>query len=213
MAKPLRALIVEDSEDDALLVIRELERGGYAPIFERVETAEAMTAALKKQVWDIICSDYQMPHFNALEALKLLQQSGLDLPFMIISGTIGEDTAVATMKAGAHDYLMKGNLVRLVPTIGRELNDAQVRRQRRRAEYDLNERMKELECLYSTAMITEKPGVTLDEVYQEVANVIPPGWQYPDITCDRVTIDGKEFKTPNYRETIWKQGSDIIVDG
>ncbi len=137
MSKPLRVLIVEDSEDDALLLVHALQRSGYAPIFERVETAEAMTAALKKQVWDIICSDYNMPHFNVPEALKLLQQSGLDLPFIVISGTIGEDTAVATMKAGAHDYLMKGKLKRLAPAIERELRDAEVRRQRRQVEEDL----------------------------------------------------------------------------
>ncbi len=137
MSKPLRALIVEDSEDDTLLLVHELQRGGYAPIFERVETAEAMTAALKKQVWDIIFSDYEMPHFNVPEALRLLQQSGLDLPFIVISGIIGEDTAVATMKAGAHDYLMKSNLKRLAPAIERELNEAEVRRQRRQAEEDL----------------------------------------------------------------------------
>ncbi len=213
MSKPLRVLIVEDSEDDALLTIRELERGGYALTFERVETAEAMAAALKKQAWDIIISDYSMPHFSGLKALKLLQQSGLDLSFIVISGTIGEEVAVLSMKAGAHDYLMKGNLTRLMPAIERELRDTEVRRQRRQAQYDLNERVKELGCLYSIAMITERPGVTLDAVYQEVANVIPPGWQYPDITCARITIDGKEFKTPNYRETAWKQTSDIIVDG
>jgi len=120
MSKPLRVLIVEDSEDDTLLLVNELQRGGYAPTYERVETAEAMTAALKKQVWDIILSDYSMPHFSAPESLRLLQQSGLDLPFIVISGTIGEDVAVATMQAGAHDYLMKGILQRLVPASERE---------------------------------------------------------------------------------------------
>ena len=90
MDKPLRVLIVEDSEDDTLLVIRELQRGGYAPTFERVETAEAMQNALRNQEWDIIIADYSLPHFSAPKALKLLQQSSLDLPFIIISGTIGE---------------------------------------------------------------------------------------------------------------------------
>jgi PAS domain S-box-containing protein len=134
MAKHLRVLIVEDSEDDALLVIRELKRGGYDTTFERVETAEAMTAALEKQVWDIIIADYRLPHFSAPEALELFHQSGLDLPFIVISGTIGEETAVATMKAGAHDYLMKDNLTRLVPAVERELHEAEIRKQRKRAE-------------------------------------------------------------------------------
>ena len=137
MDVPLRVLLVEDSEDDALLVMRELRRGGYQPEFERVETAEAMTAALEKQVWDIIIADYHLPHFSAPKALELFHQSGLDLPFIIISGTVGEEIAVETMKAGAHDYLMKGNLTRLVPAIERELNEAEVRRQRRQAEEDL----------------------------------------------------------------------------
>jgi len=106
MGKPLRALIVEDSEDDALLVIRELKRGGYDTTFERVETAEAMTAALKKQAWDVIIVDYKMPHFSAPAALELLKKTGLDLPSIVVSGTVGEETAVTTMKAGAHDYLM-----------------------------------------------------------------------------------------------------------
>jgi len=105
MGEPLRVLIVEDLEDDALLVIRELERGGYDTTFERVETAEDMTAALEKQSWDIIIADYRLPHFSAPEALELFNKSGIDLPFIVISGTIGEETAVATMKAGAHDYL------------------------------------------------------------------------------------------------------------
>ncbi|GAF83264.1 unnamed protein product, partial [marine sediment metagenome] len=134
MGKPLRVLIVEDSEDDALLVIREVERGGYETTFERVETAEAMTAALEKQAWDIIITDYKMPHFSAPEALDLFKETGLDLPFIVVSGTIGEETAVATMKAGAHDYLMKGNLTRLVPAIERELHEAEVRKGRKLAQ-------------------------------------------------------------------------------
>jgi len=137
MNKPLRVLIVEDSEDDALLVIRELERGGYDTTFERVETAEAMTAALEKEAWDIIIADYRLPHFSAPEALELLHQSGLDLPFIVVSGAIGEETAVQTMKAGAHDYLMKGNLTRLAPAIERELHEAEVREERRVAEEQL----------------------------------------------------------------------------
>ena len=137
MAKHLRVLIVEDSEDDTLLAIRELERGGYDTTFERVETAEAMTAALKKQAWDIIIADYRLPHFSAPEALELLHQSGLDLPFIIVSGAIGENTAVAAMKAGAHDYLMKGNLERLVPAIERELDEAEVRKEHKLMQEEL----------------------------------------------------------------------------
>src|SRR5919206_2709144 len=103
---PIRVLIIEDSQDDAELLLLELEGGGYDPIFERVDTATAMQTALAKQPWDIIIAGYSMPHFNALAALQLLKESGLDLPFIIVSGAIGENTAVAAMKAGAHDYIM-----------------------------------------------------------------------------------------------------------
>src|SRR5919106_4400176 len=103
MSTPIRILIVEDSQDDTALLLLELESGGYDPTYERIDTAAAMQAALARQPWDIIIADYSMPRFSALAALKLLQESGLDLPFIIVSGAIGEDTAVAAMKAGAHD--------------------------------------------------------------------------------------------------------------
>jgi diguanylate cyclase len=134
MSKPLRVLIVEDSENDALLLLRGLSRGGFEPQFERVETPEAMAAALSAQPWDIIVSDYSMPHFSGLAALWVLKQSGLDLPFILVSGTIGEDVAVEAMKAGAHDYVMKGNLQRLSSAIERELREAEVRKERKQTE-------------------------------------------------------------------------------
>ena len=213
MSKPIRILVIEDSVDDAELMVLEFEKAGYDPTWERVETPGTMRAALGKKEWDIIISDYSMPHFSGPDALKLMQEQGFDLPFIIISGTVGEDVAVECMKTGAHDYLMKNSLIRLIPAVERELLDAEVRRQRKQAHRDLNERVKELHCLYSIAIITERPTATLDEVYQEVANVIPLGWQYPDITCAKVTIDNNEFMSPNYRETTWKQEGDIIVDG
>lgn len=134
MDTQLRTLFIEDSEDDAELLLRELRRGGYNVTFERVDTAAAMRAALAEKSWDIVISDFSMPQFNGLAALEILQQSTLDLPFIIISGSIGEATAVAMMKAGAHDYLMKDNLARLVPAVQRELNEAIVRREKKQAE-------------------------------------------------------------------------------
>ncbi len=137
MSKTLRVLIVEDSEDDACLMVRELERGGFDPQFERVTTAGAMRDALARQPWDVVLADYTLPDFNALEALGILQQNGLDIPFIVVSGSIGEDIAVAMMKRGAHDYLLKQNLARLVPAVERELADAETRHAARRTKDEL----------------------------------------------------------------------------
>jgi len=130
-ATPLRLLLVEDSEDDATLVLLELRRAGFVPVATRVETAEAMSTALRAQPWDLILADYNLPTFTGLAALDLYHESGLDIPFLIVSGTIGEELAVEAMRAGAHDYLLKGNLTRLGPAITRELREAQVRRERK----------------------------------------------------------------------------------
>jgi DNA-binding NtrC family response regulator len=124
----LRVLIVEDSEDDAALLARELKRGGLDVVVERVDHAEAMRTALERGPWDLVVADYTMPRFSAPAALALLKERGLDLPFIIVSGTIGEEVAVNAMKAGAHDYFMKGNLARFVPAIQRELREAAERR-------------------------------------------------------------------------------------
>lgn len=139
MSNLLRTLIVEDSEEDAFLLLRELRRGGYEPQYLQVDTAHEMQAALEHHTWDIVLSDYSMPRFSALQALRILQESGLDLPFIIISGTIGEETAVAMLQAGAHDFLLKDRPARLIPAIERELREAQERRQRREAERRLYE--------------------------------------------------------------------------
>jgi PAS domain S-box-containing protein len=132
---PLRVLIVEDSSDDALLLLRELERGGYEPAAERVDTPEAMRRALEQSKrWDVVFSDWRMPRFSAREALELLREASLETPFIIVSGKVGEEAAVEAMRAGAHDYVMKGNLARLCATVERGLKEAHVGRGRRRAE-------------------------------------------------------------------------------
>ncbi|PNX49766.1 MAG: hypothetical protein BV457_00600 [Thermoplasmata archaeon M9B1D] len=145
MIKQLRVLLVEDSEDDAVLVTRELKKGGYTPVIQRVETPEDMQKALVEKTWDLIVSDYILPCFSGLNALKVLKKSGIDLPFIVVSGKIGEDTAVEAMRAGAHDYIMKENLARLNPAVKRELEDAEIRQKRRDAEKDLVQSHKELE--------------------------------------------------------------------
>ncbi len=134
MDKILRVLLVEDSEDDALLLQRELKRSGYAPIMHRVDTPEALELALRSPEWDVIITDHNLPGFGSDAALRLVRESGLDIPVIIVSGTIGEDVAVSAMKAGASDYIMKGNLARLAPAIERELREAEVRHQHRKAE-------------------------------------------------------------------------------
>lgn len=139
MGIPLRVLIVEDSEPDLLLILRELRRGGYNPVFERVETKKGMQEALQNKDWDVILADHRLPHFNSLEALELVKKQGLDLPFIIVSGTIGEELAVTAMKAGAHDYVMKEKLSRLVPVVGRELQEVEQREKRKQAEAALRE--------------------------------------------------------------------------
>jgi PAS domain S-box-containing protein len=136
MGKVLRILVIEDSEDDALLVLHQIKKGGYKVDYELVETAEKMKSSLEKKNWDIVLSDYAMPHFNGLEALKLLRNSGIDIPFIIISGTIGEEVAVQAMKAGANDYLMKDNMLRLLPAIERELREADNRAERKLLEQE-----------------------------------------------------------------------------
>jgi PAS domain S-box-containing protein len=123
----LNVLQVEDSEDDALLVLRELRRAGWRLSTERVQTADALATALAARGWDVVLADYALPGFTAVDALRMLQARRLDVPFIIVSGAIGEETAVAAMKAGAHDYVMKGHLGRLVPAIERELREAQDR--------------------------------------------------------------------------------------
>ncbi len=145
MVTPIRALIIEDSPDDTDLLLRELRQGGFDPTFRRVETAEAMIAALDDQAWDIVIADYIMPNFNGLAALNLLQEKGIDLPCIIVSGKVGEEAAVEAMRGGAQDYFVKGQMARLIPAIKRELIDARMRRERKRAEEILQQQLAAME--------------------------------------------------------------------
>jgi len=149
MNQTIRVLLVEDSETDSLLLLRQLQKSGYQPVSKRVDSAPAMLAALEKEHWDIVISDFVVPGFSGLDALELMRSKGLELPFIIVSGQIGEDIAVQAMKAGAHDYLMKDKLARLVPAVERELREAEMRRNRRQADERLKATAKEL--LHSNA--------------------------------------------------------------
>jgi diguanylate cyclase (GGDEF)-like protein/PAS domain S-box-containing protein len=139
VTRSIDLLLAEDSEDDARLVIRVLQRGGFEVRHQRVESAAAMTAALRQQAWDAVISDYNMPGFSGMAALGILRSTGLDIPFILISGTVGEEIAVDAMKAGADDYVLKMNLSRLAPVLERELKEVATRDERRRAQRDLLE--------------------------------------------------------------------------
>jgi hypothetical protein len=139
MSAGLKVLLVEDSEHDAELLLHELSRAGYKPSARRVDSAVEMAAALAQDDWDLIISDYVLPQFSGLEALKIVQRRNLDIPFIIVSGKIGEEVAVEALKAGAHDYLLKDRLVRLPAAIDRELREATQRRKRREADQALRE--------------------------------------------------------------------------
>jgi PAS domain S-box-containing protein len=200
MKKPLRCLFVEDSEDDALLALSRLRSGGYDVMWERVETAEAMSAALGRQPWDFVLADYKMPRFSGQAALELLKASGLDLPFIIVSGTIGEDIAVEAMKAGAQDYIMKDRLTRLVPAVEREILDAAVRSERRRTEAALRaseERFRRLfECSYDAIMILE-----------------PPAWRFTAGNPAAVKIFGAQNEEQFVSHELWELSPDMQPDG
>ena len=133
MKKLLRVLIIEDSTDDILLILHQVKKGGYNIEYDCVDSAADMKSALEK-TWDIVLSDYHMPNFNGLEAFRLLQESGSDIPFILISGTIGEDIAVEAMRSGVNDYIMKNNMFRLVPAIEREIRESGNRAERRLLE-------------------------------------------------------------------------------
>lgn len=130
----MRVLFVEDSEDHVLLALDHLRNHGFDPVYERVETAQDLAGALKRKVWDVVISDYSMPKFNGANALKVFQESRLDIPFICLSGSLGEERAVEMMRAGAHDYIVKESIARLAPSIARELQAAQARREHRRMQ-------------------------------------------------------------------------------
>jgi two-component sensor histidine kinase len=138
MSELLQVLQVEDSATDAALIERALSKAGYHVYTERVMNAQEMQAAVASRSWDVIIADYRLPAFDAPAALAIVQKSGNDIPFIVVSGAIGEELAVALMKAGAHDYLLKDDLARLAPAVQREIGDARSRRARQMAEHALD---------------------------------------------------------------------------
>lgn len=159
MSQPLKVLLIEDSEDDAQLVILELRRGGFKPEYVRVETAPELREALGQQKWDVVLSDYNLPEFDVQSGLAIVQETGMDIPFIIMSGFVRAADVVQYLKAGAHDFLEKDDLARLVPAIERELREVEVRKQRREAEETLHKLSRAVEQSPSTVIITDHEGL------------------------------------------------------
>lgn len=153
MKQALRLLQVEDSENDAAIILRLLKGSGYEIEAKRVETEEQMRAAFKSGPWDLIISDYRLPQFSAPAALTVFRETKLDIPFIVISGAVGEEIAVSIMRGGAHDFLLKDKMDRLLPAVDRELNEAKIRRQSREADQKLHAANAELEAIHSNAPV------------------------------------------------------------
>ena len=153
MSRPINVLVVEDSENDTKLAMRALTQGGFTPAHRRVDNAQALQAALQQEHWDAVLSDFRLPAFSGLEALAVFRASELDIPFIFVSGTIGEQTAVSAMKAGASDYVMKLDLARLAPALTRELTQALIRAEHRKGQIDLEASHDRYRDLYDTAPV------------------------------------------------------------
>ena len=186
-ARPLRVLLAEDTEDDVLLLERELRSGGFDVSFDRVQTREQMQAALRRGPFDLVVSDYSMPGFDALDALAAVKESGLDLPIIVVSGTVDEASAVIALKAGAHDFVVKGNFARLLPAVERELREARSRAERRKMEDQL---------MVSDRMASM--GMLAAGVAHEINNPLAAVLGNLSIVCE--TLESVEAANPAIRE-------------
>jgi signal transduction histidine kinase len=184
--KPLRVLMVEDREDDALLVRLELRRGGYEPELRRVESVEGLRDALA-QPWDVVVSDYALPRLDGLQALDLVRSASPEVPFILVSGTIGEERAVEALKRGAGDFVTKQNLSRLVPAIEREIRDAQVRRERRESLEALRQAVAARDQFMSIASHELKtPLTSLQLQLQSLQRALYSGGSEPERVAQRL---------------------------
>jgi PAS domain S-box-containing protein len=196
----LRVLIVEDSEDDALLIIRELKKGGYHPVYERVETGETMQKALKEKQWDIILCDYKMPEFNAPSAIALLKELNIDIPLIVVTGKIGEETAAECMHSGAKDYIINDNLFRLCPAIDRELQYAEIRNKHRQVESDLRRNEKKYRSILEN----------IQEIYYEV-DLAGNLTFFNDSLCRILGYSREELMGMNYRQYEDKESIKNVI--
>src|SRR5450830_640005 len=197
--KPVKVLIVEDSEDDAKLALLALRRGGFEPTYRRVQTAAELETALAQERWDAVILDFKMPGFTGMDALRIFRSTGLDIPVILISGTIGEETAVDAMKAGASDYVMKKSLARLAPALERELKETQMRAAHRQAQRDLiesEERFRNLTEMSSdfywesdaehrlTQRASDDKSLSSVSVFQQGAQIGQRRWEIPYLSPD-----------------------------
>jgi PAS domain S-box-containing protein len=201
MEKNMNVLMVEDNEDDALLLERRLRKGGYHARYRRVEIKSDLERALGEQSWDLILCDYKLPSFRGTAALQMVKERELDVPFIFVSGTMGEDTAVEAMTLGAHDYVMKNNLTRLLPAIERELKEVEVRRERRRAEEALRESEKKYRDLVDNALV----GVYRTNMEGEILYVNRALWKMLEFESAEDMMSEKalkRYKNPAERERL-----------
>ncbi len=200
MGEPLNVLLIEDSENDALLLQRELCRGDFNPVIERVQTAESLKTVLGSQTWDVIISDYCLPSFDAPAALAIIQQSCLELPFIVVSGAIGERSAVEMMRLGAHDYLMKDNLTRLSEVVRREMRESQFRAERQRTETLLKRQQAAMEAaIDGIALLHNETFLYLNQAHLELF-----GYDHPD------ELVGKTWRTFYASEEVERFENDIM---
>lgn len=210
MYKPIRVLLVEDSEDDAALIIRELKRNGYEVMLERVDTQKTMEDALDRQEWDVIIADYSMPQFDAVRAFRLIQERNDNLPFILVSGTIGENVAVEAMKVGVHDYVMKDNLTRLGHAVERALREVKRQHHIKQVEVQLRKLSRAVEYSPSSIVITDKSGkieyvnprftmitgYTADEAIGQSPRIVKSGKQSTELYKElwNTITSGKEWR-------------------
>ncbi|HEU4708119.1 MAG TPA: EAL domain-containing protein [Methylophilaceae bacterium] len=197
--KTLRALLVEDSEDDALLLLHELQRGGYQVTHSRVDTPDDMRSELNGNAWDIIYTDFSMTQISAFDALALVHSMDVDIPFIIVSGTIGEDRAVTAMKAGAHDYILKGNLKRLIPATERELREAMGRKEHRKAQ----------ETIYRLAYMDQVTGLPNRARFQELIENAVQEAKEASRCIALLLMDIDRFKEVN--DTLGHDRGDVLL--
>jgi response regulator RpfG family c-di-GMP phosphodiesterase len=192
----LRILLVEDSDNDAQLLLREIRRAGYEIEYKRVETADALKANLAEREWDVVLCDYSLPHLDAPHALAILKESGFDLPFIIVSGTIGEESAVSALKSGAHDFIIKGKYARLGPALEREMREAKVRQERKRAE----EALREKEQLLSEAQRIGHIGSWSLDIHSDTMQFTDEMYQLLDVNANEFQHNTEGFLNVIYAE-------------